>query len=154
MSIEPPEPPKREGPEEPQPRDERWDEMRATVEAALEIGFTDVSDLTDILNRTRNEDLRAAFNDATAELTERMTNLRTLLEPFLWMLKARDFLAEKQAKTEATLLDRINAMSKETESPDGLYALAATYAQLRATSVAPGWYEPDIRHTDKPDNKD
>jgi hypothetical protein len=128
--------------------------MRATVEAALEIGFTDVSDLTDILNRTRNEDLRAAFNDATAELTERMTNLRTLLEPFLWMLKARDFLAEKQAKTEATLLDRINAMSKETESPDGLYALAATYAQLRATSVAPGWYEPDIRHTDKPDNKD
>lgn len=152
MSIEPPGPANQEESEEPEepPRDEPWDELRAAIEAALNMGLTDVSDLTDMINRARNEDLRAAFNDATAQLAERMTRWRATLEPFRRMINARDILAERQSQTEKTLLERIAEVSKETDSPDGLYALAAAYAQLRSMSVAPGWYVPDIRHTDKP----
>jgi hypothetical protein len=93
MPIDPPEPAKPYEPEEPEesePRDERWDEMRKAVEAAIEMGLTDVSDLTDILNRTRNEDLRAAFNNALTDLTKRMENLRTVLGPFRRMLVSRE----------------------------------------------------------------
>lgn len=137
--------------EEPQPRDERWDELRVFVKATMGIGITDVSEMTEIINATKTEDLRADLNKIIERLTKPLFEWLKILQRFEGLVEARELMAEKQTLTEAALLDRIKEVSKETDSPDGLHSLAAAYAQLRYLSVAPGFYTPDIRHTDDVD---
>jgi hypothetical protein len=140
MSSERPE----EGAEsQPEARDESWDAIREAVRAAMDMGITDSSELAELINATRNEDLRATVNTIIEPLNE----WRALMERLSELLSAREAVAEKQYQTELDLLNRIREVGKEADTPDGLYALAAAYAQLRAFSVAPGWYVPDVRHT-------
>jgi hypothetical protein len=116
----------------------------------MEMGLTDPTELADIINATENEDLRAAINSIIEQLTKSREKWLVLVARFSGLMKARELIAEKQGQAEATLLDRIHELGKETDSPEGLHELAAAYAQLRLTSVAPGWYYPDVRHTDDP----
>jgi hypothetical protein len=117
------------------------------------MGFTDVSELTEIINATRNEDLRAAVNNILEQLSESRVKWQALVERIRELIKAREDIAEKQALTEGVLLDRVGELAKNTDDADDLLALATAYAHLRDASVAPGQYEPDIRHTDKPKNE-
>jgi hypothetical protein len=128
MSIEQPEPAKHEEPEKPEPRDDRWDEVGAAVKAAYKMGFTDVSELTEIINATRNEDLRAAVNNILEKLSESRVKWRALVERFGELIKARELIAEKQALTEGALLDRIGELAKNTDDAEDLLALATAYA--------------------------
>ena len=117
MSIEPPEPAKQEEPKEPHARDERWDDIRASVKAAYEMGFTDVAELAEIIDATRNEDLRAAVNNILERLAESRRKWRALVEQFAELIGAREIIAEKQVQAEEALLTRINELTKQTDDP-------------------------------------
>lgn len=143
MSTETPPP----EPEEPQPRDEQWDKLRDFVKAAMDVGITDVSELTELVNATRNEDLRATINTTIEQLAKPLKEWQAIMKQFSDLVNARELIAEKQAQTEVALLDKIHELSKEAQTPEDLYTLAAAYTQLRHLSVAPGFYTPDVRHT-------
>jgi hypothetical protein len=134
--TEPPEPTESEG----RVRDERWDDLRDYLKAAMEPGFTDVAELTEIINTARNEDLRAKLNETVEQLVKPLESWKSIMRRFQGLVKGREIIAEKQADTEADLLDRIREVSKQTDSAEGLHTLAAAHAHLRSFSVAPGWY--------------
>jgi hypothetical protein len=57
-------------PEEPQPKDEQWNKLREIVKAAMGVGAADVSELTELVNVTRNEGLRAVINARIEQLAK------------------------------------------------------------------------------------
>jgi len=129
-----------------QPTDERWRKLHDTVAALMNMGITDIAEMTEMINAARNEDVRATAI-ATAEHVKAL--LKPLLELYtnlLELLGAREAIAERQYKTEMVLLDRIQGLSENAEV-EALYTLSAAYANLRSFSVAPGWYTPDERHS-------
>jgi UDP-N-acetylglucosamine enolpyruvyl transferase len=133
-------------PEEAEPTDEAWLKLRESVAAAIEIGRTDAAELTELINSAKNEDLRAAVINAE-RFPALMTDVQTFLEELNKLVGGRELVAERQYKAEIAILDRIQELSKEAPAED-LHMLTETYAQLRHYSVAPGWYAPDVRHSE------
>ena len=136
-----------EEPQEPQPRDEPWDELREFVKAGMEAGITDASELKDIFNRTKNEDLRATANELIESFARQSEAAQGLREQLQKLIGGRELVATRQYQTELTILGRIEELSKQAQADD-LHLLAETYVLVRHYSVAPGTYYPDVRHTD------
>lgn len=135
--------------EPPEPlTDERWRALRESVAAAMEMGITDVSELKELIDATENEELRATANILVERTREMLAKAREYHELVSRLVGGREHIAGEQFRTEMALYERVCAMSKEAQSPEDLFTLATTYAQIRSASLAPGWYDPDTRHSD------
>nr|AIA10976.1 Unknown Function [uncultured bacterium] len=108
---------------------------------------TDAQELKELIDATENEDLRATANIVAETTKEMLAKARELHEILRKLVSGRENIAGEQLRTELALYDRIQAMSQSAQSPEDLLTLATTYVQLRSVSVAPGWYDPDTRHS-------
>jgi hypothetical protein len=133
-------------PTEP-PTDERWLRLSEFVRAAFDMGRPDLLELHDLVNLTENEELRATADTLVDAVMKIILDLRENHERLKQIVGGRESIAGEQLKTELALLERIQEASKATQDPQDLYTLAITYGELRSASVAPGWYDPDRRHS-------
>jgi predicted P-loop ATPase len=134
-------------PAEP-PTDEYWQKLRETIKAGMEMGITEVQELKELIDATRNEDLRATANLLVQKATEMTTKQQQYIEILVELVGGRGRIAGAQLETEMAFYKRLGEMVKAVQSPEDLFTLASTYVELRSASVAPGWYDPDTRHSD------